>query len=191
MFKGLKKIFKVTIDLKIQENLFYKIDDVKIFTSSNFSDERGSLKKFYSSDIFNELTEPIKQINFVSNNKIGQIRGMHYQSEKYNEAKFVICLKGSLCDAFVDMRKNSKTYLSYDFHILKGEADEILYLPPGIAHGYQTLSEETEILYLHTDIYRSEDQQGINPFDPLINIQWPLECSQISEKDKNLPLLKK
>ena len=88
------------------------------------------------------------------------------------------------------MRKNSKTYLSYDIHNLKGEVDEILYLP-WYAHGYQTLSEETEILYLHTDVYRPEDQQGINPFDPLINIKWPLECSQISEKDKNLPLLKK
>ena len=177
--------------MKILKELPCKIHGIKIFTSSYFSDERGSLKKFYSSDIFNEQEETIKQINFVSNNKRGQIRGMHYQPKKFNEAKFIICLKGSICDVFIDMRKNSKTYLSYDFYNLNEEADEILYLPPGIAHGYQTLSEKTEILYLHTDIYRPENQEGINPFDPSINIKWPLECSQISIKDKNLPFLEK
>jgi dTDP-4-dehydrorhamnose 3,5-epimerase len=89
----------------------------------------------------------------------------------------------------VDLRQNSPTFLKWHGEILSGENMKMLYVPQGIAHGFQTLGENCEMLYLHSGFYSPLHQAGLRCDDPKIGIQWPLGVAEISEKDRNFPLL--
>mgnify|MGYP006303738237 CR=1 FL=1 len=108
---------------------------------------------------------------------------MHFQYPPYAEMKIVYCLKGQIFDVAVDVRRDSSTYLKWHAETLSPENHKALVIPEGFAHGFQTLTPECEMLYLHTCEYNPQAEGGVNPNDPALGIDWPLPFSEISQKD--------
>lgn len=167
------------------------IDDCKIIEHNIFNDERGSFNKYYDFGIFNNLIDGfvVKQINHSINLKKGTFRGFHYQNNPENEAKIIKCIKGSILDFAVDLRKASKTYLQYVSVELKSNINNMLLVPKGFAHGFLTLEDNSEVLYLHNGNYSPEFDAGINYADKNINLSLPFDISVVSEKDRKLPFV--
>ena len=123
--------------------------------------------------------------------KKGAICGMHFQHPPKAEIKMVKCLQGSALDVIIDLRNSSATLLTWHGELLSAENQKMMYIPEGFAHGFQTLEENTELLYLHTQFYDPNYEGGIRFNDPIINIAWPLEVAETSKKDQNYTLLTK
>jgi dTDP-4-dehydrorhamnose 3,5-epimerase len=148
-------------------------------------DHRGEFTRMYCQDEFSSmgLSKPIVQINKSKTLKPGTIRGMHFQSGTHAEDKVVSCIAGKVFDVAVDIRPESKTFLSWFGIELSAENSIALLIPAGFAHGFQSLEENSEIIYFVTNQYNSLAEDGIHPFDPSVNIKWPLDCSDMSDKD--------
>ena len=149
-------------------------------------DARGFFCRFYCAEEFREagLRKPIAQINHTFTQKKGAVRGLHFQYPPYAEAKIVSCLKGEIYDVAVDIRRDSPTFLQWFGTSLSEGNKKTLFIPEGFAHGFQTLTEDTEILYLVTAHYNPEKEDALNAQDPIIGIQWPLAITELSDKDK-------
>ncbi len=154
-------------------------------------DERGFFARSWDKKIFEEkgLNSNLFQCNISFNKKRGTIRGMHYQKSPHAEAKTVICTKGKVCEVLVDIRKDSENLYDWTLVELSENKYEILYVPEGFALGFQTLMDNTELFYQMSENFHPESVGGIKWNDPKIGIKWPLECTIISDKDKNLDLL--
>tara|TARA_B100000989_G_scaffold96271_1_gene70080 strand:+ start:1881 stop:2441 length:561 start_codon:yes stop_codon:yes gene_type:complete len=175
----------------------YKITELslkglKLIESDSFGDERGFFTKIFSKEKLNnsKISFSIKQVNLSENPKSGTLRGLHFQ-EKNTDGKIICCLSGSIFDVAVDIRENSKTFLQYFSIVLDSRKKKFFFIPPGFAHGFQSLENNTNILYLHDQEYFSLDNTCLNPFDPMINIKWPLEDYLSNERDLNQPFIKK
>ena len=168
-----------------------KIADVKHIFHKPFNDERGYLERIFCSDELKNCLKrnKIMQVNRTLTKKKGTIRGLHFQKKPYDEIKIIQCLKGELIDVAVDLRKDSKTFLKYVTLILSDRKKESILIPKGFAHGFQSLTDNVELLYLHTKAYNAKFEDGINPFDKTISINWPLKCKHISQRDNNLAMI--
>ncbi|HEE9005555.1 TPA: dTDP-4-dehydrorhamnose 3,5-epimerase, partial [Campylobacter jejuni] len=146
------------------------IEGVYIIKPKPICDERGYFERYFCTNDFEEIgmKKPIIQINHSKTIGKGSIRGMHYQIPPFCETKIVRCLKGSILDVAIDIRKNSPTFLQYFSIELNEVNNKYLYIPEGFAHGFQVLSDEAEILYLVTQEFNSSADRGINPFDKAI-----------------------
>ena len=169
------------------QNKTVRLEGCRIIKNLNHVDYRGSFRKILPIVDEIELSNfPICQVNISTNTLAGTIRGLHYQVEPFLEAKLISCIKGSVMDVLLDMRPTSETYGKYaSYHLTPGSGS--LLVPPLVAHGFQTLKDETTLLYLHSNDYSADNSQGVNPLDPGIGISWPLPISSISELDRNLP----
>lgn len=167
------------------------IADVLVTESSKYKDSRGSfMRLFCLHELFDVLGErKVVQINQSITVKEGAIRGLHFQYPPYAEMKLVRCLNGKILDVAVDLRKGSKTFLQWHSELLSPENNKMMVIPEGFAHGFQSLEDESEILYLHTQAYQTEFEGGFLFNDPKLNIQWPKECTDISERDTKHPLI--
>ena len=168
-----------------------KLKNVYIIEPEPFIDERG---KFYRVFCENELkkighTKKIVQINQSLTKQKGAIRGMHFQYPPKAEIKIVKCVSGSIFDVAIDLRENSPTFLQWHGEILSAENMKMMVIPEGFAHGFQALKDNCEIIYFVSEFYSPENEEGVRYNDPKINIKWPLEVTDISEKDKNQNLL--
>jgi len=134
-------------------------------------------------------TQPIAQINHTNTIKKGTIRGLHFQYEPHAEMKLVTCIKGKVWDLAVDLRPDSKTYLQYRGITLSPENHISFLIPRGFAHGFQTLADNSELLYCHSKSYNKNAESGLNPQDPVLSINWPVTVTEISARDKTHPLL--
>ena len=114
---------------------------------------------------------------------------MHFQYPPHAETKFVSCIRGEVFDLAIDLRKGSSTYLHYHAEILTEENHKTLVIPEGFAHGFQTLTPNCEMLYLHTREYAPEAEGALNAADPALNIQWPLDIQEMSERDQIHPMV--
>tara|TARA_A100001015_G_scaffold303239_1_gene392580 strand:+ start:3398 stop:3961 length:564 start_codon:yes stop_codon:yes gene_type:complete len=163
--------------------------DAKIFKKKKSSDDRGFLSRLYCYDEFidNKVNYKIKQINLTLTKKKATIRGLHYQNPPHAEIKFVTCLKGEIFDVIIDLRKGSPTFLKFHAEILSEQNQKSLLIPKGFAHGFQSLKNNSELLYFHTENYMPTYENGINYQDKKININWPLKVSLISKRDQSLP----
>ena len=152
-------------------------------------DERGSFARTYSADEFaeNRIDFVPVQISRSSNRVAGTLRGLHFQVPPRREAKLVSCTRGSAFDVAVDLRDDSPTYRRWTGVKLSGQNSLSLYIPPGCAHGFETLEDDTELLYLISDRYEPTLQRGVRWDDPALEIEWPLEPSVISERDRTFP----
>jgi dTDP-4-dehydrorhamnose 3,5-epimerase len=112
---------------------------------------------------------------------------MHFQCAPHDEAKFVSCLVGEVFDVAVDLRPWSSTYLQWHGEVLSAQNGRSMMIPGGFAHGFQTLTEDCELIYLHDKPYAPEAEGGVNPLDPKLAIAWPLPVGQISARDQALP----
>ena len=168
-------------------NRTLKLEGCQLITNLKHIDNRGSFRKILP--LIDELglaNFPFCQVNISTNILAGTIRGLHYQVEPFLEAKLISCIKGSVMDVLLDMRPTSETYGKYASYRLTPGSGSLL-VPPLVAHGFQTLEDETTLLYLHSNDYSPDYSQGVNPLDPDIGISWPLPISSISELDRNLP----
>lgn len=150
-------------------------------------DHRGFLSRFYCLDEFREcgLNKSIAQINHTLTKSKGTVRGLHFQNSPYAEAKMVSCLQGEIFDIAVDLRRDSPTFLQYHGEVLTAQNRRSLLIPEGFAHGFQTLTEDCELLYLHTAAYHPEAEGALNIADPKLGIVWPLAIGEISERDRS------
>ena len=163
-------------------------DDIKVIKKRRNMDERGYFERIFCLDEFQSMgiREAFPQLNLSYNLKKGTIRGLHFQKEPYMESKIVQCIKGCIYDVIVDMRQDKPTYLNWYSIELSEKQDNMIYIPKGFAHGFQTLEDDCIILYYMGEKYHKDFQTGINCFSPILNIDWPLQKIIISEKDKNL-----
>jgi dTDP-4-dehydrorhamnose 3,5-epimerase len=129
------------------------------------------------------------QSNISRNNRKGTLRGLHYQAEPFGEAKLMRCGRGSLFAAIVDIRPGSRTFLQHTSAVLTSENLLTLYVPEGFANGFQTLEDDTEVVYHMTQFYSPEHSRGIRWCDPTLNIPWPPGDRTISERDQALPFV--
>lgn len=168
-----------------------KISSLKTIQRRLLGDERGYLERLFCKEELNALVpeKNILQINHTLTKIGGTVRGMHFQMPPYAETKLVSCLKGQVYDVAIDLRKCSPTFLTYHAEILSGDNHKTLVIPEGFAHGFQTLCDDCEMLYLHTNYYNSKAESALNALDPHINIQWPLPITFRSERDISHPML--
>ena len=167
------------------------LQDVFIIEPEPFKDDRGLFARVFCQQELQHIlhNKNIVQINHSLTRQKGAIRGMHFQYSPMAETKVVKCLRGSVFDVIIDLRNGSFTFLKWHGEILSGENMKMMYVPEGCAHGFQTLEENSELLYFHTEFYSPEHESGVRYDDPMINISWPLEVTDVSEKDRNYPLL--
>lgn len=152
-------------------------------------DNRGSFSRIYCFDEFKkiELKSNIVQTNISFTKNKGTIRGLHFQYPPVTEDKIIFCLKGEIFDVIVDIRKNSESFLKWHGEILSNK--KMIYIPKGFAHGFQTLTNNVELLYFHTERYSVDHEGSISYKEPKISIDWKIKTSNISEKDKNIKYL--
>jgi len=155
------------------------------------SDNRGSFARLFCSDDFRHigLAKPIAQINHSFTRRRGAVRGLHFQRPPHAETKIVTCLRGEVFDVAVDLRADSPTLLHWHGEILTAANGKSLFIPEGFAHGFQTLTEDCELLYLHTDAYTPQAEGGVHPREPRVGVVWPLPISELSPRDENHSLL--
>ena len=154
-------------------------------------DERGSFTRLYCQEELSEIigTRQIVQINHSHTKAVGAVRGLHYQRVPNAEMKLVRCVKGRVWDVALDLRAGSPTFLKWHAEELSETNARMMVIPEGFAHGFQVLEEDSELLYLHTAFYSPEDESGVRPMDPGLSIDWPLAIEDLSERDRNHPLL--
>ena len=169
------------------ETINTPINGLVALQTKPLTDERGYFQRLFCANDFKEigLNREIVNINHSYTKTAGSIRGMHFQYQPSSEIKIVKCVKGAILDVAIDIRHNSPTFLKHFSIELTEENNTMLYIPEGFAHGFQTLRDDCEIIYFVTNYYSKELESGLNPFDELIDIKWPLECSDISQKDAN------
>jgi dTDP-4-dehydrorhamnose 3,5-epimerase len=168
-----------------------KIADAWIAESVVIGDHRGAFSRLFCADELKEVlgSQRIVQINHSLSRNAGTVRGMHYQIPPHAEMKIVRCLRGRVFDVAVDLRQGSKTFLDWVAVELSPENRRAFVIPAGCAHGFQTLEEDTELLYLHTAFYAPEAESGVRFDDPKLNIRWPLAPVEMSVRDQHHPLL--
>jgi len=152
-------------------------------------DSRGFFARAFCKREFEQrgLNPAIVQCNVSFNPQKGTLRGMHYQQEPFREVKVVRCIAGAIFDAIVDLRPDSSTYRQWTGVELSAQNGRSLYVPEGFAHGYLTLTENTEVFYQVSEFYSPGYERGIRWNDPAFRIQWPIEPLIISPKDASHP----
>jgi len=155
------------------------------------TDTRGYLERLYCRTELSTIVNgaEIEQINHTLTHGCGTVRGLHFQHPPHAEMKLVTCLRGEVFDVAVDLRRGSPTLLAWHGERLSGDNHRTLAIPPGFAHGFQTLTDDCEMLYFHTAAYQPAAEAGINPKDPRIAVRWPLAVAHMSERDLSHPLI--
>lgn len=155
-------------------------------TRGRIGDARGFLSRLFCA---NELARagfvrPVVQINHTMTRQRGTVRGMHFQHPPHAEDKFVCVLAGAIFDVAVDLRAGSPTILRWHGAELSADNGRSLFIPAGFAHGFQTLTDGCELLYLHTAAYAPDAEGGVDAFDPALDIAWPLPVTEMSARDR-------
>jgi dTDP-4-dehydrorhamnose 3,5-epimerase len=150
-------------------------------------DQRGFFCRFFCTEEFQAagLKKAVTQINHTQTVKKGAVRGLHFQYPPHSEGKIVSCLRGDVYDVAVDIRKGSPTFLNWHGEILSAENQRSLLIPEGFAHGFQTLTENCELLYLHSEVFHPQAEGAFHVEDPGIGIVWPIAMTELSERDRS------
>jgi len=164
---------------------------LKVVQRTALEDSRGHFSRLFCAETFQAVgfTSPISQINHTSTRRIGTVRGLHFQHPPHAEIKLVTCLKGRIFDVAVDLRQGSPTFLQWKGLILSEANRTSLLIPQGFAHGFQTLEEDCELLYLHSHPFVPAAEGGLHPSDPRLQVAWPLAVTELSPRDQAHPLL--
>jgi dTDP-4-dehydrorhamnose 3,5-epimerase len=166
-----------------------KLKDTHIIEIEKLEDTRGFFARSWCRKEFDEhgLISTVVQANISWNKKKGTLRGMHYQIPPYEEVKLVRCSRGSIYDVIIDLRKDSPSYMQWLGVELTADDYKLLYVPGGFAHGFQTLEDDTEVVYQVSQFYTPGAETGLRWEDPAFSINWPLDVQVISDKDRNWP----
>jgi dTDP-4-dehydrorhamnose 3,5-epimerase len=153
------------------------------------ADSRGFLSRIFCAHDLAEAgwTGPVAQINHSCTLRAGSVRGLHYQAAPHAEMKLVTCLRGAVWDVAIDIRAGSPTFLAWHGETLSADNHRALLIPPGFAHGFQTLTDEVELLYCHSAAHAPGAEGALNVLDPRFGIAWPQPIGELSERDRNHP----
>ena len=156
-----------------------------------YEDRRGVFERIFCEKEFKKINHSTKlvQINYSLTNRKGTVRGMHYQNPPMSEIKMVKCLRGSVYDVIIDLRKGSDTFLKWYGETLSSKNRRMIYIPEGFAHGFQALEQNCELMYFHTEFYSPDYERAIRFDDPKVDIKWLIDITETSERDKSHPLL--
>ena len=156
-------------------------------------DERGWFARTFDKDEFKKINFDGEwvQLNHSFTNVAGTVRGMHYQLPPFAEIKLVRCVAGAIFDVIIDLRKNSDTFLKWFGTELSAKNKKMIYIPEGFAHGFQTLTDNCELIYHHSQFYKPGFEGGIKYDDMMINIKWPGKIINISKRDEQHKYLDK
>jgi dTDP-4-dehydrorhamnose 3,5-epimerase len=154
-------------------------------------DARGFFARLFCAEEFatHGLATHWLQCNTSLSRLAGTVRGLHFQRPPMAEAKLVRCLKGAIFDVLVDLRASSPTYGRWASLELSQDNRSMAYVPPGFAHGFQTLTPDAELLYFHSQVYSPQHEGGLRFDDPDVAIVWPLAVAELSPRDASHPLL--
>ncbi len=167
------------------------IEGLFIIEPNIHKDNRGSFTRVFCEDELKDVLKEntIKQINHSETHEKGSVRGMHFQYPPDSEIKIIKCIRGRVLDIVVDIRKNSKTFLKTFSIELSADNKKMIYISKGFAHGFQTLEEHSELIYLHTSLYTANNEGSLNIKDSLLNIRLPLDIINLSKRDKETAFL--
>ncbi len=156
------------------------------------ADERGFFARTFGREDFDShgLNPMVSQCSVSFNSLRGTVRGMHYQVAPHQEAKLIRCTSGAAYDVVVDLRPESAAFRRWAAVEITADNRHMIYVPEGVAHGFQTLADDTEIFYQISTPYVASHARGARWDDPAFGIVWPLPCRQISPKDRDYPDLR-
>jgi dTDP-4-dehydrorhamnose 3,5-epimerase len=165
------------------------LEGVYIVEPQRLEDERGFFARTWCTREFEQqgLNAGIVQASVSFNRRKGTLRGLHYQIPPSRETKLVRCTAGAIYDVVLDLRPNSGTYLRHIGATLSAENRHAIYIPAGMAHGFQTTADNTEVTYMMTDFYEPKYARGVRWNDPAFGIVWPDDERTIIERDNSYP----
>lgn len=154
-----------------------EIAGVWVVEADVFADDRGAFARAWMPEDFaaRGLETTVVQCSLTTNVRRGTLRGLHFQASPYEEAKFVRAVRGAIFDVAVDLRPGSPTYCRWTGHELSAANRRALYLPAGVAHGYQTLEDDSDVLYFVSAPYMPTHQRGVRWNDPAFGVRWPID----------------
>lgn len=160
---------------------------VKLVRRHQLADDRGALSRLFCSDELQAAgwTGPVAQINHTITHQRGTLRGMHYQVPPDAECKLVTCIRGAVWDVALDLRAGSSTLLQWHAALLSADNLAAMLLPEGVAHGFQAMTDDVELIYCHSRAHAQESERGVNPMDRRVAIRWPLAVGVMSERDRS------
>jgi dTDP-4-dehydrorhamnose 3,5-epimerase len=166
-----------------------RIPGVFVIELEHREDERGFFARSFCRKEFEAhgLNPNVAQCNVSFNRNRGTLRGMHFQAAPYAEAKLVRCTKGSVFDVCIDLRPGSATFKRHVSVVLSAREHNMIYIPEGFAHGFQTLEDDSELFYQMSQVYSPESARGVRWNDPAFTIDWPPAERTMTEKDKTYP----
>ncbi|MCI4666910.1 MAG: dTDP-4-dehydrorhamnose 3,5-epimerase [Bacteroidia bacterium] len=166
-------------------------DDLVILQPDVFGDSRGYFMELFNESHFKKVG--LGHLSFVQDNlsysSKGTLRGLHFQAPPHAQGKLITVLEGRVLDVAVDIRKGANTYGEVFVKEINGETKEMVYIPPGFAHGFQVLSDTCLFLYKCTNLYNKASEGGLAWDDPMLNIPWEDIPPILSEKDKHYPTI--
>lgn len=162
---------------------------LQLVSRKRLGDPRGFLTRLFCAQELAAAgwTLPVAQINHTYTAQKGTLRGLHFQHPPHTEAKLVSCLHGAVWDVAVDLRAGSPTLLQWCAQELSAHNCAALLIPPGFAHGYQTLTDDAELLYCHSAAYAPQAEAGLDALDARLAIAWPLAITERSARDAAHP----
>ncbi len=167
------------------------LDGLKLVERKILGDSRGFLSRMFCAEELSSAgwEKPIAQVNHSSTAKRGTVRGMHFQLPPHAEMKLISCLRGSVWDVALDLRKDSDTFLLWHAEEISADNHRALLIPEGFAHGFQALTNDVELLYCHSAAYNAGAEGGLNPRDARLAIEWPIEITELSVRDAQHPMI--
>jgi dTDP-4-dehydrorhamnose 3,5-epimerase len=162
-----------------------------VIETAPVGDARGRFERVFCEDELAALRPGLRfaQINLSTTFLRGTVRGMHFQHPPATEAKLIRCVRGRVFDVAVDVRAGSATFLRWHAVELDADAPRQVFIPEGFAHGFQALTDDAQLLYLHTSSWSPQHEAGLHHDDPALAIAWPLPVTQVSDKDRAAPLI--
>jgi len=162
------------------------LPDAYLIEPERLEDERGFFARTFCAEEFSRrgLRPPTAQCSVSFNHRKGTLRGMHYQAPPHEETKLVRCTQGAVYDVLVDLRPGSPAFRQWVAVELSAGNRRMVYVPPGLAHGFQTLADDSEVFYQISPSYVAACQRAVRWNDPAFGIRWPLEVSVISQRDR-------
>lgn len=160
-----------------------------IIEPERLEDERGFFARTWCQESFeaHKCNPKLVQCNISFSRAKGTLRGMHYQTFPYQEAKLVRCTMGCIYDVIIDLRPESETFKQSLAVDLTAGNRTMLYIPEGVAHGFLTMAENTEVFYQMSEFYNPNYARGVRWNDPAFGVEWPLDVQVISDRDQNYP----
>jgi len=167
------------------------LSGLEIVERAQVADDRGRFARIFCAQTLGwfEGGAAVHQVNHSITRLAGTVRGMHYQRPPYTEMKLVTCIRGAVHDVAVDLRSNSPTFLAHHAEELSDHNCRALMIPQGFAHGFQALTADATLLYIHSAAYTAEAEAGVHALDPVLKIEWPLPVVQMSARDRGFGMI--